>query len=64
MVKKNLDKNENIKTNQGYVPSDYKHVQAVLSEATERTLKELIGPNWKNELNRRTGPQEIKKTEK
>lgn len=61
MAVKGSDKNETRKINEEYVPSDYKHVQAVLQEATERTLKELLGPDWKEELNRRIDQRREKK---
>lgn len=51
MVKKNLDENENRKINQGYVPSDYKHVQAVLDKKAEEMLEKLYGRDWKEIIN-------------
>jgi hypothetical protein len=51
MSAKGSKNNENRKINEEYIPSDYKHVQAVLQKATERTLEELLGSDWKAVLN-------------
>ncbi len=37
--------------NQGYVPSDYKNVQAVLDEKAEDMLERLYGKNWQDIIN-------------
>ena len=51
MAAKGPKNNENGKINENYVPSDYKHVQAVLDKKAEEMLEKLYGKDWYKTLN-------------
>jgi hypothetical protein len=51
MSKKTGAKKETCRINQGYVPSDYNHVQAVLDEKAAEMLERLHGKDWHKIIN-------------
>ena len=51
MPKKTENEKGTNRINQGYVPSDYAHVQSVLDAKAEEMLERTYGPNWKDLLN-------------
>jgi hypothetical protein len=51
MTAKSPENNENVKINKNYVPSEYKHIEAILDKKSEEMLEQLYGKDWYKIIN-------------
>jgi hypothetical protein len=55
--KTELKKGTGCRINEGYVPSDYRHVQNVLDEKAAEMLERLYGKDWQEIINGKQLPE-------